>query len=87
MRLITINREFGSGGRELAKRLSDELGMAYYDKEIVKEISKRMEMDEHYIETTLNRRFTMNYHYTFSHTFNYISPISIDVEWHAIGDI
>lgn len=39
-KIITISREFGSGGRELGKRLADELGVMYYDKEIITEISK-----------------------------------------------
>ena len=50
MRIITISREFGSGGRELGKRLAEELGFAYYDKEILSMISERMQMDEGYIE-------------------------------------
>lgn len=40
MRIITISREFGSGGRELGKRLAEELGFAYYDKEILSMISE-----------------------------------------------
>ena len=35
MRIITISREFGSGGRELGKRLADILGFDYYDSEII----------------------------------------------------
>ena len=31
--IITIGREFGSGGRELGRRLAEELGYEYYDKE------------------------------------------------------
>ena len=42
MRIITISREFGSGGRELGKRLAEELDFAYYDKEILSMISERM---------------------------------------------
>ena len=38
-RIITIGREFGSGGREIGKRLSDELGIAYYDNEIISQIA------------------------------------------------
>ena len=38
--VITIGREFGSGGREIGKRLADELQIAYYDKEVIKEIKK-----------------------------------------------
>ena len=35
MKLITVGREFGSGGRELGKRLADTLGFAYYDRELI----------------------------------------------------
>ena len=45
-RIITISREFGSGGRELGRRLSELLHIAYYDKEIVTEISKRTSLSE-----------------------------------------
>lgn len=34
MNIITISREFGSGGREVGKRLADALGYGYYDREI-----------------------------------------------------
>ena len=40
-KIITISREFGSGGREIGKRLADLLGFDYYDKEIIEEISKK----------------------------------------------
>ena len=40
-KIITIGREFGSGGRELGRRLSEDLGFAYYDQEIISEIAKR----------------------------------------------
>lgn len=49
-RIITIGREFGSGGREVGKRLSDELGIAYYDQEIVTEIAKRTSFSEQYVQ-------------------------------------
>ena len=39
-KIITVGREFGSGGRELGRRLAEELGIEYYDKEIIAEISK-----------------------------------------------
>ena len=47
--IITIGREFGSGGREFGKRLAEELGIAYYDREIMEEISKRTQLAESYI--------------------------------------
>ena len=41
MRIITISREFGSGGRELGYRIAEKLQIAYYDQEIITEIAKR----------------------------------------------
>lgn len=35
MKIITISREFGSGGREPGKRLVETLGIDYYDREII----------------------------------------------------
>ncbi len=52
-KVITIGREFGSGGRELAKRLSELLGYAYYDKEIVSEIAKRTSLAENYVKQVI----------------------------------
>lgn len=49
-RIITVGREFGSGGRELGKRLADELGIAYYDNEIITQIAERTEMAEGYVQ-------------------------------------
>lgn len=56
-RIITIGREFGSGGRELGRRLSEELGAAYYDQEIVTEIAKRTSMSEQYVRQIVEGRF------------------------------
>lgn len=53
--LITISREFGSGGRELGRRLSKLLNIAYYDQEIVTEIAKRTDLAERYIEQVIEQ--------------------------------
>ena len=53
MKIITINREFGSGGREFGKRLADSLGYAYYDRYILEELSKKLALDANYLERTL----------------------------------
>lgn len=44
--IITIGREFGSGGREIAKKLSQELGIQLYDKELISEAAKKFHFDE-----------------------------------------
>jgi cytidylate kinase len=53
---ITIGREFGSGGRELGKRLAENLGIAYYDKEIIEEISKRTRLAESYVQQIVEQK-------------------------------
>lgn len=55
-KIITIGREFGSGGRELGRRLSEKLGFAYYDQEIISEISKRTALSEEYIRQITENR-------------------------------
>lgn len=54
MQIITISRQFGSGGRELGKRLADLLGYDYYDKEILAEIAKNKRLDKDYVEKSLS---------------------------------
>ena len=51
--IITVSREFGSGGRELAKQLAEKLGFQYYDKEIITEMVKNSNFDEGYLENAV----------------------------------
>lgn len=50
--VITINRQFGSGGREVGKRLADALNIAYFDKEIINKIAEKTHLSPSYIEQT-----------------------------------
>ena len=36
--VITIGREFGSGGKYIGQKLAEELGMQLYDKEILNKV-------------------------------------------------
>lgn len=73
MKIITISREFGSGGRELGKRLSDISETGYYDREILTAIAEKTELDEQYIETTINSGNIRSFPVTIGHTFSYMS--------------
>lgn len=77
-RIITISREFGSGGRELGKRLADELGVAYYDKEVISAIAKKHALDEDYVDRTLEKDFFRSIPMNFGHTFSYIPALPYD---------
>lgn len=48
-RIITISREFGSGGREIGRRLAEKMQIAYYDQEIIIELMNRTDFAEDYI--------------------------------------
>lgn len=72
MKIITVSREFGSGGREVAKRLSDILGIAYYDSEIIAEIAKQSELDANYVAYTLEKGIQLNIPLHFGRSLSYI---------------
>ena len=38
-KIITISREFGSGGRTIGRKVAEELGIPFYDKELVEQIA------------------------------------------------
>ena len=38
-KIITISREFGSGGRTIGRKVAEELGIPFYDKELVDQIA------------------------------------------------
>lgn len=72
MNIITISREFGSGGRELGKRLADTLGIPCYDHEIIEMVAEKHGFDKNYVShisekdirmfypSTIGNRFVMN---------------------------
>ena len=48
--IICVGRQYGSGGKQLGRRLAEILGIDFYDKEIVAEMSKQTGMDEEYLK-------------------------------------
>ena len=73
-RIITIGREFGSGGRELGRRLAETLGFAYYDQEIVSEIARRTEMSEQYVQSIVEHQPSFSFPIHIGRSF-YPAPI------------
>ena len=49
-RIITISREFGSGGRFIGKEVAKKLGVAYYDKDIIGKIAEQSGLSPEYIQ-------------------------------------
>lgn len=69
--VITISREFGSGGRTVGKALADKLGISCYDSEIIEKVAEKSGFDKEYIadkgeyvrSTPLSGIFRSNYNY------------------------
>lgn len=49
-RIITISREFGSGGRFIGEEVARKLGIAYYDKNVINEIAEKSGLSPEYIQ-------------------------------------
>lgn len=73
--IITVAREFGSGGRQFARKLAEELGYDYYDKEILTEIAKHTDLSEEYIKSVVDRKphnlFPISVGHSFSSGMDY----------------
>lgn len=89
MRIITISREFGSGGRELGKRLSDYLGVPCYDHEIIDMVAEQHGYDKNYVSHISEKDIRIFYPSTIGHRF--IGPshtaqqsVKVTLEQHEI---
>ena len=49
-RIITISREFGSGGRFIGEEVAKKLGIAYYDKNIISQIAEESGLSPEYVQ-------------------------------------
>ncbi|MFI3229813.1 MAG: cytidylate kinase-like family protein [Bacillota bacterium] len=77
-KVITISRQFGSGGREVAKKLAESLQIPYYDKSILAKIAQKTEFSEEYIDSIVENKGTLELALTYNNTFistAYYSPI------------
>ncbi len=48
-KIITVSRQFGSGGRSIGKAVAEKLGYEYYDGELVERVAKETGFDPEYI--------------------------------------
>ena len=49
-RIITISREFGSGGRTIGKKVADKLGIPCYDSELIEKLAQESGFTKDYIK-------------------------------------
>ena len=53
--IITIGREYGSGGRQIGQALAERLGISYYDKEIISLAAKKSGLSDEFIANNEQR--------------------------------
>lgn len=75
MKIITVSREFGSGGRELGKRLADTLGIPCYDHEIIDLVAERHGFDKNYVDHISEKDIRIFYPTTIANRFTSYSPM------------
>ena len=71
--VITVGRQFGSGGREVARALAAELGIAYYDKELLVQSARQAGIEPEFFEQK-DERFPSFLHGLFSFTMG-VTPM------------
>ena len=72
MHIITISRQFGSGGRELGKRLADRLGWDYYDREIIDSIARDHGLDPGFVKAAFANHGWHNVPLTYRSSFSHL---------------
>ncbi len=70
--IITIAREYGSGGRYIGRLIADQLGIKFYDKDLIDAVAKETGLSEEYIEKQEEKReslagFNNNYQLGLNH--------------------
>jgi len=92
--VITIGRQFGSGGRELGMCLAKKLGIAYYDKELLLEAAKKAGVSEEFFKRSdekfpkfLNGIFSFSMGYNPYTVYTGSTSISDDNLYRAMSDL
>ena len=58
--IVTVSREYGSGGYEIGQRVAEAASYRFYDKELIAQISEKMLISESYVLATENRPLRRN---------------------------
>ena len=73
--IITIGREYGSGGRLIAQRVAEQLGIAFYDKELIHLTAQKTGLSEEYISSSATHHKANKFFYNLIFSSNNL-PVS-----------
>ena len=78
-RVITISREFGSGGRTIGKLVAEHLGIRCYDAELIQKLAAESGFDENYIKEA--GEYTPGGFHSSAFTNRSFGPTNDDLHW------
>ena len=58
--IITISRQYGSGGKEIGRRLAQRLGIPFYDKDIIANLAKKTPFQNNIFNESAFFEFTIS---------------------------
>src|ERR1700675_4219717 len=61
IKVLTIDREYGSGAAEIAQKIADRLGWKLWDQLLTSEIARHLEGDKLHVERQEERRDPLHY--------------------------
>ncbi|MBE6994716.1 MAG: cytidylate kinase-like family protein [Ruminococcaceae bacterium] len=79
IRIITISRQFGSGGHTVGQLIAEKLGLPLYDNELVTKIAEKSGFDVSFVKENSEKVFTamgMSYYMGFQNPAAY-TPLSL----------
>ena len=58
--IISISREYGTGGREIAQKIAQDLGLQLYDRNMLEEIAQEKNIKPEMLESVDERTFQLD---------------------------
>ena len=83
--VVTIGREFGVGGRQIAVELSQLLGVELYDKGLLKQLEERYDMSQEDIERYQQNRKAILGNRPSSFTSGMPTPYDNGIKWGGVN--
>ncbi len=82
--IITISRQYGSGGRNIGKLISDKLNINFYDKELIEVVAKRTGINKEYLEDKEEKFTNDNLFFSAFHKEHFSSPFSDKIKYSTL---
>ncbi|EKV55872.1 cytidylate kinase-like family protein [Brachyspira hampsonii] len=82
--IITISRQYGSGGRNIGKLIANKLNINFYDKEFIEIVAKKTGMNKQYLENMEEKFTNDNLFFSAFHKEHFSSPFSGQIKYSTL---